>query len=51
MPQQKGMKRAVKVAVRKQKQKAHKKLANARRVVRQAEVKAKEDKEKDRDAE
>ena len=46
MAQQKGMKRAVKVAVRKQKQKAHAKVASARRIVRLAEVKAKEEKEK-----
>jgi hypothetical protein len=45
MKQQKGFKRAAKVAVRKQKQKVHAKLAAARRAVRKAELKAKEEKE------
>ncbi len=42
MAQQKGMKRAVKVAARKKKTKTNAKAAQARRVVRQAEVAAKE---------
>ncbi len=46
MAQQKGMKRAIKVAARKKKQKEHAKVVLARRAVRQAEVKAKEAKEK-----
>ena len=43
MAQQKGMKRAAKVAVRKKKAKVNAKAAQARRVVRQAEVQAKEE--------
>ena len=43
MAQQKGMKRAAKVAVRKKKIKTNAKAARARLVVRQAEVKAKEE--------
>ena len=46
MPQQKGFKRAIKVAARKKKQKTHAKLAAARRAVYQAEKKAKEAKDK-----
>ena len=46
MAQQKGFKRAIKVAARKKKQKAYAKLAIARRAVYQAEKKAKEAKEK-----
>ncbi len=47
MPQQKGMKRAVKVAVRKKKAKIQAKVAQARRVVRQAELAEKEEKSKE----
>jgi hypothetical protein len=47
MKEQKGFKRAAKVAVRKKKLKDQAKLAQARRVVRQAELKAKEDKQKE----
>jgi hypothetical protein len=46
MVQQKGFKRAIKVAARKKKKKEHAKVVLARRAVRQAEVKAKEEKEK-----
>lgn len=42
MPQQKGFKRAIKVAVRKQKQGAAAKKASIRRVERVAELQAKE---------
>jgi hypothetical protein len=42
MPQQKGFKRAIKVAVRKQKQGAQAKKANLRRIDRTAELQAKE---------
>jgi hypothetical protein len=47
MAQQKGFKRAIKVAARKKKLKANAKAARARRVVRQAEVKAKEESKKE----
>jgi hypothetical protein len=46
MAQQKGFKRAIKVAARKKKKKVQAKLAVARRAVYQAEKKAKEAKEK-----
>lgn len=49
MKQQKGFKRAQKVAQRKKKQKANAKVVMARRVVRQAELKAKEEKEKEKE--
>ena len=42
MPQQKGFKRALKVAVRKQKQGVQAKKANLRRIERKAELVAKE---------
>ncbi len=42
MAQQKGMKRAVKVAARSRKVAAQKKASNVRRVIRQAEVAEKE---------
>jgi hypothetical protein len=42
MPQQRGMKRAEKVTVRKRKLKVRARAANIRRVERQAEVAAKE---------
>jgi len=47
MKQQKGFKRAAKVATRKKKLKEKAKLTQARRVVRKAELKAKEEKEKE----
>jgi hypothetical protein len=47
MVQQKGFKRAAKVAVRKRKLVARAKVANVRRVVRQAELKSKEEAEKE----
>ena len=47
MPQQKGFKRAIKVAARKKKKKENAKVVLARRAVRQAELKAKAPKEKD----
>ena len=47
MAQQKGFKRAIKVAARKKKTKIKAKLAVARRVVRQAELKEKEEKNKE----
>ena len=46
MKQQKGFKRAIKVAARKKKKKEHAKVVAARRAVRQAELKAREEKEK-----
>jgi hypothetical protein len=47
MVQQKGFKRAAKVAVRKRKLEVRAKVANARRIVRQAELKDKEEVEKE----
>lgn len=47
MVQQKGFKRAAKVAVRKRKIESRAKVANARRIVRKAELKAKEETEKE----
>ena len=47
MAQQKGFKRAAKVAVRKRKLIAKAKVANVRRVVRQAELKVKAEAEKE----
>ncbi len=49
MKQQKGFKRAAKVATRKKKIKAKDKLAQARRVVYKAELKAKEEKAKEKE--
>lgn len=49
MKQQPGFKRAIKVANRKRKLKANAKLVRARRAVRQAELKAKESKEQEKE--
>ena len=47
MTKQQDFKRAIKVAARKKKKKEHAKVVMARRAIRQAELKAKEEKNKD----